>query len=354
MSLRTAWIYRSVRPLLFSMDAERAHRLAMRALGAVARLPLSPPSHDERLEQTLLGLRFASPIGLAAGMDKDGEAYKSFVFMGLGFIELGTVTPRAQAGNPKPRLVRHPASASLQNWLGFNNSGLAALRRRLERDHPLAVPVGVNVGRNKTTPDEAAEADYATLVQGLTGCCDFFVVNVSSPNTPGLRDMQEAGRLRCLLELLSTLTDKPLLVKLSPDLEEGDGARLASAALEGGASGLVLCNTTTSYALIPGAEPRGGLSGRVLAARSFELLQEVAREVPSGTLLVSVGGVDSGAEVYRRLRAGARLVELYTGLVFHGPGLPRRMERGLLELMERDGASSLSDVIGVDRPGLAG
>lgn len=349
LSLRTPWIYRSIRPLLFLLDPERAHRLAMRFLRLVGGIALPTPRHDERLAQRMLDRRFASPIGLAAGMDKDAESTKSFVFIGLGFLEVGTVTPLAQDGNPRPRLLRHVEAASLQNWLGFNNSGLEAMRTRLHRAYPLPFPIGVNIGKNKATPDEAAEEDYAKLVAGLSSCCDFFVINVSSPNTPGLRSMQQEGRLRALVELLKGTTERPLLVKLAPDLPAGQGARLGNSALEGGAAGLVLCNTTTQYDLIPGIPAKGGLSGRVLAERSFELLREVAAEVPSETVLVSVGGIDSGAEAYRRLRAGARLVELYSALVFEGPGLPRRMTRELIGLMERDGVTRLSDVVGVDR-----
>ncbi len=350
MSSRTPWIYRTLRPLLFSVDAETAHRMTMGLLRVGGALPLSPPRHDPRLEQRILGLCFPGPFGLAAGMDKNAESYKSFVFMGLGFVEVGTVTPRSQPGNPRPRLLRHVEAKSLQNWLGFNNAGVEAMRARLCRTGTRPVPVGVNIGRNKDTPDEAAEEDYLRLVEELSDCCDFFVVNISSPNTPGLRDMQQAGRLRRLVEGLRSRSDRPLLVKLAPDLAVGEGARLSEAALAGGASGLVLCNTTVDYCLIEGVEPRGGLSGRVLAARSRELLDEVAREVPAGTLLVSVGGVDSGAEAYRRLRAGASLVEIFSALVFEGPGLPRRMERELLELMDRDGVGNLTEVIGVDRP----
>jgi dihydroorotate dehydrogenase len=350
LSPTTPWIYRAVRPLLFSVDAELAHRLTLELLRLAGGLPLRRPRFDPRLEQRLLGLRFGSPIGLAAGMDKDAEAHKSFIFMGLGFIEVGTVTPKAQPGNAKPRVLRHPGSRSLQNWLGFNSSGLEAVRGRLAHDYPLPVPVGVNIGRNRSTPDDAAESDYAELVEGLEGCCDFFVVNVSSPNTPGLRDMQRTSRLRDLVALLSGMTGRPLLVKLAPDLPSGEGARLGSAALEGGAAGLVLCNTTVDYSLVEGAAPVGGLSGRVLAPRSREMLAEVAAEVTPETVLVSVGGIDSGDEAYVRLRAGASLVEVFTALVFEGPGLPRRMARRLAELMDRDGVKRLGDVVGVDRP----
>jgi dihydroorotate dehydrogenase len=296
----------------------------------------------------LLGLRFPNPVGLAAGFDKDAETVKSFVFMGLGFAEVGTVTPLAQAGNPKPRLFRHPTQEALQNAMGFNNAGMESMRKRLKDRRRSSIPIGINIGKNKATPDERSEQDYLALVEGLSDCCDYFVVNVSSPNTPGLRDLQDTQRLRRLVEQLCRATGRPLMVKLSPDLAAGQPSRLAQSALEGGARGIVLTNTTVDYSLVPGCETFGGLSGRLLTERSYEVLREVAPEVGRDAVLVSVGGIDSGAEAYRRLRAGARLVEVYTGLIYQGPGLARRMNRELSELLERDGISKVEDVIGVD------
>lgn len=347
--MSTPWIYRAVRPLLFRLDAERAHRLVLRLLHWASFLPLPAPASDRRLAQQLWGLEIPNPIGLAAGLDKDGEAAKSFVFFGLGILELGTVTPRPQSGNPSPRLMRHADRESLQNWMGFNNAGLDAMRRRLERIHPLAVPIGVNLGKNRSTPEDGAVDDYLALVEGLRDRCDFFVVNVSSPNTPGLRDLQAPAKLKQVLGPLAATSPLPLLVKLSPDLAPGEPARLADIAVESGTAGLVLTNTTTAYDLVPGAPERGGLSGRVLREKSFGVLREVAARVGTETVLVSVGGIDSGREVYRRLRAGARLTEIYTALIYAGPGLPRRIARELLELMERDGVEALEDLVGVDR-----
>ena len=348
MSTSTPWIYRSIKPLLFRLNPEAAHHLAVGVLKMAGALPALGQRQDGRLSQQLIGLRFPSPIGLAAGFDKNAEAVKSFVFMNLGFAEVGTVTPLAQAGNPKPRLFRHPTRHSLQNAMGFNNAGMDALRERLKGGRRGPIPIGINIGKNKATPDERSEQDYLALVEGLSDCCDYFVVNVSSPNTPGLRDLQDSRRLRDLVELLCAATDRPLMVKLSPDLEAGRSARLAQSALEGGADGIVLTNTTIDYSLIPDCETFGGLSGRVLTDRSYEVLREVAPEVGRDTVLVSVGGIDSGAEAYRRLRAGARLVEVYTGLIYQGPGLVRRMNRELVELLDRDGISNLEDVIGID------
>ena len=263
VSSSTPLSYRLLRALIFRLEPEAAHDLAIRWLRATGALPLPGPRPEPRLALRAAGLEFGNPIGLAAGFDKNAEAAKSFRFIGLGFAEVGTVTPLAQLGNPRPRMFRYPAERSLQNALGFNNQGVEALRARLESLYPLDVPVAVNIGKNKATLDAAAEEDYASSVRRLSGCCDYFVVNVSSPNTPGLRDMQETGRLRRLVGQLRGLTRLPVMVKLAPDLAPGDAPRLSAAAVEGGAAGIVLCNTTTDYSLLPGARDFGGLSGSV-------------------------------------------------------------------------------------------
>ena len=342
--------------LLLRLDAERAHGLALTGLRAAAALPgmrrrLAGRYRvvDPRLEQPLLGTRFANPIGLAAGFDKDAVAVSGFASLGFGFVEVGTVTPRPQPGNARPRLFRHPAQASLQNAMGFNNRGLEALSRRL-RNLPPGVPVGVNIGRNKDTPPERVEEDYRRVADRVTGRCDYFVINVSSPNTPGLRDLQEREQLAGLIRAVRSATDTPFLVKLSPDLDLDEAVALAVGSVEQGAAGLILTNTTIDYSLLPGAAPPGGLSGRVLRERSFEMLAGVARALFGRCLLVSVGGIETADEAYRRLRHGASLVQLYTALVYGGPGLVRRLNEGLLRLLERDGLESLADAIGADLP----
>ncbi len=341
-----------VHRLLLRLDAERAHGLALAGLRAAAATPLLRSVledryrfADPRLEQRLLGVRFPNPIGLAAGFDKDALAVAGFGCLGFGFVEVGTVTPRAQPGNPRPRLFRHPGQASLQNAMGFNNRGLEKLSRRLARRSG-AGPLGVNMGRNKDTPPERTVDDYRRVAARLSGRCDYFVVNVSSPNTPGLRDLQRLDRLAELLAAVRAATETPFLVKLSPDLDAGEAAALAAAAVDTGASGVVLTNTTVDYSLLPGAAAPGGLSGRVLRERSFEMLRAVARELFGRCLLISVGGIETAAEVYRRLRHGASLVQLYTGLVYHGPALAGRLNRGLVDQMERDGVRTLGDVVG--------
>jgi dihydroorotate dehydrogenase len=318
------------------------------ALGRVFLERLAPPQ-SERQEQTLLGLFFPNPVGLAAGFDKDGEIVGAAARLGFGWIEVGTVTPGPQRGNPMPRLYRHREARSLENCMGFNNAGGEALKKRLQRAYPAPVPLGVNLGKNKDTPNAKAQADYLGLLEMFSHNCDYFVINVSSPNTPGLRDLQEREFLADLLSTAREFTDRPVFIKLSPDLETRAVVELVQGAVESGAAGAILTNTTARHSLLPGAHGVGGLSGEVLKQRSFELLETVASEVFGQCVLVSVGGVDSGREVYRRLRAGASLVQLYTALVYQGPRLLMSISDDLEELMARDGVGSLSEVVGADR-----
>lgn len=341
--------------VLLGLDAERAHGLALAGLRAASALPWVRARlerrfrvTDARLEQRLLGARFPNPVGLAAGFDKDALAISGFGCLGFGFVEVGTVTPRQQPGNPRPRLFRHRGRASLQNAMGFNNRGLDALAGRIEAAGARRIPLGVNMGRNKDTPPEGVVEDYRRIAGRLSGRCDYFVVNVSSPNTPGLRDLQERGRLETLLAAVRQATGTPFLVKLSPDLEPPQAVTLAAASLDAGAAGLVLTNTTTDYSLLEGARSTGGLSGRVLRERSFTLLCAVARQLRGRGLLISVGGIETPEEVYRRVRHGASLIQIYTGLVYHGPGLVRHLNEGLVRLLAEDGADGLEEAVGAD------
>lgn len=340
---------------LLRLEPENAHdraidamRLAQAATAPIWWLRKKCVVNDPRLEQTLLGGRFLNPVGLAAGYDKNGQVVHGMAALGFGFVEVGTVTPVPQRGNPKPRVYRHPEQRSLQNALGFNNAGGRAMARTLRSQSPLPLPVGVNIGKNKDTTAVDALRDYETLVDELAAHASYLVINVSSPNTPGLRDMQSQETVVELVERCRERTLKPILVKLAPDLENEEVVGLARASVEAGAAGIVVTNTTVDYALLPGVESRGGLSGRVLKKRSFEVLRLVAHELAGRSRLISVGGIDSAAEVYARLRAGADLVQLYTAMVYEGPLLVSRILRGLLELMESDGLESVEEVVGAD------
>ncbi len=348
-------LYPTLRSLLFRLDAETSHGFGMGALRAAQATPGMTAVLARRhlvdaapLRQTLFGRDFANPVGLAAGFDKDAVAVRAMPALGFGFVEVGTVTPLPQAGNPKPRLFRHSAQQSLQNALGFNNGGMAAMRKRLEGAYPAPLPLGVNVGKNKATPPEKALDDYEALIRGLHDLCDYMVVNLSSPNTPGLRDLQNEDFVRAILAMAKGITAKPILVKIAPDLEPAQAVSLAGTAVDAGAAGIIATNTTIDYSLLLGAKDFGGLSGRVLKEKSFGIFQAVARALFGKAVLISVGGIDSGAEAYRRLKAGASLVQVYTALVYQGPSLPRRINEELLRLMEREGVKSLGEVIGAE------
>lgn len=357
---------RLARPLLFRLDAEDAHHLTLTLLETASRVPawpalarrLSAPT-DARLPQTLWGHRFASPVGLAAGLDKNGVAVPAFAALGFGFLEVGTVTPLPQSGNDRPRLFRLPPDNALINRMGFNNAGAAALHGRLAALRARDVPVWVNIGKNKATANEDATLDYLKCVRALQGVADAFVVNVSSPNTPGLRALQAADELGALVRAVvqevgagrvAALRAPPVLVKLAPDLHPADFEASVGATLEAGAQGLIVSNTTLSREGLSHAhrEQAGGLSGQPLTLRSTQLVREAYRLTRGRVPLVGVGGVFTPENVYAKLRAGANLVEVYTALVYGGPGLVRGLNRGLGRLLERDGVRNIAEIIGTD------
>ncbi|AWN24536.1 dihydroorotate dehydrogenase (quinone) [Deinococcus irradiatisoli] len=358
-------MYARLKPLLFRLDAEQAHHLTLGACALAQRLPglssalgaLTRPT-QAALRQHLWNLEFASPLGLAAGLDKNGEALGIFSNLGFGFAEVGTVTPRPQPGNPQPRLFRLPPDEALINRMGFNNAGLDALAVRLRGPH--AVPIWANIGKNKDTPNDTAVDDYLAGVRALYRVADGFVINVSSPNTPGLRALQHADELRALLaavleeaeeqRVLSLRPALPVLVKLAPDLSDPDFEASVDAALQAGVSGLILTNTTLGRAGLrhPHREEAGGLSGRPLAQRSTELVRRAYRQTSGRLPIVGVGGIFSAQDAYDKIRAGASLVEVYTALIYQGPGLAQRVNAGLLALLARDGLNHISEAVGAD------
>ena len=347
--------YEWLRPVLFGMDPEQAHGLSLWALRARL-VPGSAPSHPSSLRQRVFGLDFSNPVGLAAGYDKNGEAPDALMRLGFGFVEIGTVTPRPQTGNPKPRMFRLVEDQALINRLGFNNKGMEALRKRLARRDPPRGLLGINLGANRDSEDR--EGDYVRCLQALYELADYFVVNVSSPNTPGLRALQEAAALESLLvrldsgrvELAAEKGRKPLLLKVAPDLDPEQRASVAEAALAHGLDGLVVGNTTIAREGLrsPLAKEAGGLSGAPLLARSTEVLADFHRLTGGRLPLIGVGGVRSGADAYAKVRAGASLVQLYTGLIYDGPGLPGQVVRELAAYLERDGFEHISEAVGAD------
>jgi len=313
---------RMVRPVLFRLgggDAESVHERTLRMLSHLpAGRPYSPPG----ARRTLFGVDFPNPVGLAAGMDKDGRALRAWPRLGFGFVEVGTVTRHAQPGNERPRLFRLPEQEAVVNRMGFNNAGAAALADRLRALGPLPVPLGISLGKSKVTPLTGAVEDYLASFHLLYDLGSYFAINVSSPNTPGLRELQDKAHLTALLGALraENRRDRPILVKIAPDLTDAALGDLLDVCLGSGVAGLIATNTTVERPGVSTAEP-GGLSGRPLAARALEVVRFVAKE--SGLPVIGVGGITRPDDAQRMLDAGAGLVQLYTGFIYHGPGLVR-------------------------------
>ena len=335
-------------PVLRLIDAERAHGLALRALRAGLAGADSAPD-DPRLAVRAMGLHFRNPIGLAAGFDKDAVAVQPLMRLGFGCVEAGTITPRPQPGNPRPRLFRLPQHRAVINRLGFNNAGLDACLARLRAMGPRPARFGCNVGINKEGADP--ERDYPALVAAVSPYADYVTINISSPNTPGLRDLQGEARLRGLLRAIAREVPvrPPLVVKIAPDLSEDGLAAVVETCVEEGAAGLIIGNTTISRpADLSGINSLqvGGLSGAPLFARATAMLR-LAHERAGGRLvLVGCGGVRTGADVLEKLRAGASLVQLYTEFAYAGPALVPRLKRELLAAMDEGGFASVADAVG--------
>lgn len=344
--------YNLLRPFLFSLDPEVAHRLALKALAAG--LHRRPKREHPALGQRLLGLDFPNPLGMAAGFDKNGEAPDALLALGFGFTEVGTVTPLPQAGNPRPRVFRLTAHKALINRLAFNSEGHEAIHRRLAARKDRAGIVGINVGANRNSPDRAG--DYAAGVARFSDLADYFTINISSPNTPGLRDFHHERELTELLSRVFEARDAaarkvPLLLKIAPDLDDEAIAATAGIALRSGVEGMVVTNTTvarTGVADDPLAKEAGGLSGEPLYQASTIVLAKVRKIVGRGMVLVGVGGVRSPETALGKLKAGADLVQLYTGLIYEGPGLAGQILAELPSLLEGEGAATVADIVGRD------
>jgi dihydroorotate dehydrogenase len=360
-------IYQLLKPLLFRVDAERAHELVADLFRQAPRAPLASALlgglygfHSPLLASSVAGLRFANPLGLAAGFDKRGELVDAMALLGFGHIEVGTVTPRPQPGNPQPRLFRLPADEALVNRMGFNSPGMLAVAgnlggQRSVRKGRHAPVIGVNIGKNRDTPLERATEDYLAAFMALAPLADYVTVNISSPNTPGLRRLHERAALEELLGALKQENDRlrqprPLFLKISPDETPAAIEEVVRAGLDAGCAGFVATNTTLAREALRGKAAResGGLSGRPLAPRARETVARVYMLTAGAVPVIGVGGVSSAADAYAMIRAGASLVQLYTGLVYRGPGIVRMITTGLVQLLWRDGCRSVADAVGAD------
>lgn len=340
-------LYRFLRPLAFALDAERAHRATIRALKLMpARRPASLPAS---LRTRVAGIDFPSPVGLAAGFDKDAEVPEQMLTFGFGFVEVGTLTPRPQEGNPKPRLFRLKEDRAVINRMGFNNHGLPRAFDRLQRCAQTGV-IGANVGANKDSADRVA--DYVAGVRAMAHVARYLTINISSPNTPGLRGLQDEGALEELLAAVQALhVKKPVFLKVAPDLDQKDADRITRAAIDHGIDALIVANTTVSRPPLKSryAGEAGGLSGAPLKPLALDALRMFRRASGGEIPLIGVGGIANANDAWERIRAGASLIQLYSAMVYEGPGIARRIGLGLAQIMRREGVASIAEAVGTEK-----
>ena len=347
--------YQAIRPYIFKLDPESAHSIVEALCKIAPKIPMLLPFLSKRfciedsiLEQEIDGMSFYNPVGLAAGFDKNAVMLESLCALGFSHLELGAVTPLAQSGNEKPRLWRYVEEESIQNAMGFNNEGLEVIAKRLRDSYPFVLPLGVNIGKNKATKQEEAIKDYEILAKGLVEVSDYLSVNISSPNTPNLRDLQNESFIRDLFLSLKEIYSKPIYLKIAPDLSIDEILKLSKVALDNGAKGLILTNTTLDYSLVANPQSVGGISGKVLAQKSKEILKEVAKVFYKDATIISVGGISSAQDVYGRIRLGAKLIQVYSALIFQGPALIKNMNLGVIECLRKDGFKNIQEAIGAD------
>lgn len=355
-------LYKIARPFLFKIDPEKAHNATLKAMKA-GLIPPQATFDNDVLKSTVFGLNFPNPVGLSAGFDKNAEVIGPAFKMGFGFVEAGTVTPKPQEGNPKPRVFRDPSNGAVINRMGFPNGGSAIFKDNLEKflgaKHRPNGVVGLNIGMNKTQKEPAK--DYAYLIRLLAPMADYLTINISSPNTPGLRDLQKREPLTQLLNAIMEEREKacrtnppPLLVKLAPDLDEAQQEELASTLMDNKVDGVILGNTTLDRPEFLPSDFRaqqGGLSGQPLTQKSTAVIGNFYKLTDGKLPIIGVGGIANAEQAYEKIKAGASLVQLYTGLVFEGPSVAYSVNKKLIDLLQNDGYSNISEAIGADHQG---
>ncbi|WP_313432809.1 quinone-dependent dihydroorotate dehydrogenase [Siminovitchia terrae] len=360
-------MYPLIKKFLFKMDPEEMHHRTVSALkladkaGGKALLRSMYQVDDESLAIDVCGIRFPNPVGLAAGYDKNAEVYHALSAMGFGFVEVGTITPVAQSGNEKPRLFRLVEDSAVINRMGFNNDGAEAVKRNLHYYETAGVPIGINIGKNKVTPNDEASSDYEKCLDILYSYGHYFVINISSPNTPNLRDLQEIESLKQLIssiqrkkaELESNgAAKKPIFLKVAPDMTDEHMRDVVHAAVDEGLSGIIATNTTLSRKGLASkayVEEAGGLSGLPLKERSTAWIKEIYEEIGDQVPIIGVGGIFNGEDAYEKILAGASLIQVYTGMIYEGPGIVKSINTRLLELLKRDGFTNIKEAVGAGR-----
>lgn len=347
--------YQNLKKILFKLNPETAHTLGGLGLKAAPYAPFIRQYFKNRyfiehdmLKQELFGKTFHNPVGLAAGFDKNGEYIKAMPSLGFGFTEIGTITPKPQAGNARPRLFRLVEERSIQNAMGFNNRGAEFMLQKLNGVKNFDYPIGINIGKNKLTSEEDALNDYKILLESFKNSGDYIVINISSPNTPGLRDLQNEKFITNLFTMAKEISTQAILLKIAPDMEAKDAIELCNSAVNAGAAGIIATNTTIDYSLTPNAKDFGGISGALVREKSYELFKAIGKELYGKTILISVGGIESAEDTYRRVKAGASLIQIYSMLIYNGPIMIKEINEGLIKLLEADGYKNISEAIGAD------
>jgi len=347
--------YQALKSVLFKLNPETAHSIG--GLG----LKLSPYApfisnyfkksyfvEDTTLTQELFGKIFHNPVGLAAGFDKNGEYIKAMPSLGFGFTEIGTITPKPQLGNARPRLFRLVEERSIQNAMGFNNRGAEFMLSQLNKVKDFDYPIGINIGKNKLTSEDDALNDYKILLETFKNSGDYIVINISSPNTPGLRDLQNEKFITDLFTMAKEITSQPIFLKIAPDMEAQDAIDLCNSAVNAGAAGIIATNTTIDYSLTEHAKDFGGISGALVREKSYEIFKAIGKELYGKTILISVGGIETAEDAYRRIKAGATLIQVYSMLIYNGPIMIKEINEGLIKLLKADGYEHISEAIGAD------
>lgn len=347
-------IFQLAKPALFLLPPEQAHQVSIKALKS-GLLPHCENASDSKLRRTIAGLNFPNPIGIAAGYDKNGEVPDAILRMGFGFAEVGTITPRPQSGNPRPRIFRLEREQAIVNRLGFNNQGHEAVLRRLNARTKKGI-VGINIGANKDTDDFVA--DYVKGIEIFASLASYFTINISSPNTPGLRNLQAADALTRLLDNVLVKRDEvvgglgrkvPVFLKIAPDLDDNELDEIAQVVNASALDGVIISNTTIDRSVLANesdGKEQGGLSGKPLFEKSTIVLAKMRQRLAGNLPIIGVGGVDSVDTAIAKLEAGADLIQIYTGLVYQGPGLPQQIARGLSYLVARESLSNISEIVG--------
>ncbi len=348
-------LYSLLKKYLFSLDAEDAHEKVCKILRMLSSSPFLCGLIDSqwgyknpKLENEILGLHFPNPLGLAAGFDKNASMLRALTAFGFGYLEAGTLTNEAQVGNERPRLFRHIEEESLQNAMGFNNHGAVLGARSFKRFAPYKTPIGINLGKNKRIEQVHALEDYKAVLNKCLNIGDYYTFNLSSPNTPNLRDLQNKAFVNELFCMAKEMTHKPLFLKIAPDLEIDSMLEIVNSAIEAGAHGIIATNTTIDKSLVFAPKEMGGLSGKCLTKKSREIFKELAKAFFNKSVLVSVGGISDAKDAYERIKMGASLLQIYSAFIYNGPNLCQNILKDLVKLLQKDGFLSVKEAIGAD------